>query len=727
MSDSGKKANTQDDTKKIQEIYDKLKQGNHSINTFSAVCKQIHTNASLNFTQLFADTYIDTLVNVLYSCYYDKQKIFSSNDVSGAFVAIFSNKNINFKCDHIKKLTCYNSGSHGYMLFEKYGRDFTEEQTIEFINATKNNYSHYENDSKKSLITFVESSDWMHFSEKTINMASECQLQKFITKAINKKIVMPQQCLKGIISMKNLELIKLVLLSGCKLDTDSLLSACKTCEPNIIKFILDNKIAPTQKCFDAILTGDDKDDDGYNGYSYRRRKPKQSKTQNSVKSDCIALLQTYGYKVTYNDVTNGIKNLVAISNFASLGITVDDKLMDVCSKHSFYPYKSDSKLPISCLRNECEKAGNLPIIKNLINKDKLKPDMQCLKSACKHKSNIQTIKFLIEKGNLTPDAECLNNLIQQVSNRCLTYVSDLYLKSVMPNLKNVKAQQNSESDSESDDSKDSNDTSNSESDDSSSKKPKKVAPKKSTKKSVKEVKVVFSDSDSDSESDNNSNKNTKEDAYANIKSESDSESDSESKSNSSESDSDINFDDSEPEIVAKPASKKIAPKKVAPPKKVTVKTVVVETDTESESDDSEVPIKVVQKPPVKKSQPKKLKKESESESEQETKQNVTLQNNELCDIPETFDFRVTRTIDDKLITMLNLKKNTAYSFVDIRKNLLTYLSKEKLLLNDKLKVNKQLSGMCYRPENELIALSDLDKFVYSLVKNAKVTTKELAK
>jgi hypothetical protein len=512
----------------IGALYDRLRQVNPTTLSFAQICKDI-TLANVQFSQHFADQFMAT---IMYGghVYYNQSNIFSNESTLSAIGSIYSANDVRFTDDNLLKLLAINTG---YMLLEKYisiGKQFNENQTELIFKKISDQTSFWKYDNyyngdptKDSYVKLIDKHcDAFFCSDSTLILASISKLHGFITRAINNKYNIPQQCLNGIIQSKNLELTKLVLLSGCKLNTDALVSACSTCDIELIKFVLNNKVVPTKKCFDAIVEASDNNPQ----YMARSEKKNIEKKIISKKSMCIDELKTYGYKITYDDVVSATKKRIMINNFASLGIKLDNKFMEICSDVSFYPYKVDGLKPTTtCLQNECKKAGNLTIIKDLVKRG-IKPDIQCLRHACKHKSNIQTIKFLIEKGNLIPDIECLKSIISTISNRTLTYIGDLYTKSVTtskqynelkkldepnvsnsddePNVSNLDDEPNV---SNSDDEPNVNDLNNKKSDNSDNdqkfinndKKPvkKNTVVEKKAINNKKQIKVVLSDTESD--------------------------------------------------------------------------------------------------------------------------------------------------------------------------------------------------------------------------------------
>jgi hypothetical protein len=78
-------------------------------------------------------------------------------------------------------------------------------------------------------------------------------------------------------------------------------------------------------------------------------------------------------------------------------------------------------------------------------------------------------------------------------------------------------------------------------------------------------------------------------------------------------------------------------------------------------------------------------------------------------IPENFDFRINKKVKDTYKNMLKIKDDK--TFIELRKILLEYLNKNKLIENNMIKI-KTLN--ITNNDEETILFSDLDKIVYKL-------------
>lgn len=126
----------------------------------------------------------------------------------------------------------------------------------------------------------------------------------------------------------------------------------------------------------------------------------------------------------------------------------------------------------------------------------------------------------------------------------------------------------------------------------------------------------------------------------------------------------------------------------------------------------------------KSSKKKKLLKEDSENSDVDitntnTKTDTKIIVNTFVLPPENYNYRVDREIDSDVIKLLSLKPKSTHSFLAIRKHLLTYLTTNKLIKDDTIKLNKELSNLIKKSESDVLNLTDIEKITYSLVKNAK--------
>lgn len=254
-------------------------------------------------------------------------------------------------------------------------------------------------------------------------------------------IVVTANFTKNMTRYHNLELLKKTLVCGGVLSTEILEEACLSRTSDRLeklKFILDNNIEPTETAFMNIVTKGKCDED--NNYYYRRNNRYNNTKSNS---QCIAesmmnLLTDYGYPVTYDNLKVALKSSLVIKNIERFNIKFDSTYLHICSDVGLYPYKTKDIAPdITCLTNECKKAGNLSNIKKVLTINKLTPNTDCMHEACKHRNNVQTIKYLVSKGG-SIDFECLENIIGTMYNKNLTYIFAEFKKANTVTLKDSK-------------------------------------------------------------------------------------------------------------------------------------------------------------------------------------------------------------------------------------------------------------------------------------------------
>ena len=546
--------------------------------------------------------------------------------------------------------------------------------------------------------TVINKCNIIDICDETLEKSTGFNYIGLIRRAIEKKIKPTNKCLNNIAENGSLRYVKLLLSAGCKLNTETLESACKSNNPDLVKFILDNKIKPNNNCFKNVCgQGGDERARAYTHYLPKRRAVGVSNCSTN-----IDLLQNAGYKITYEDVCFAAENQVEINNFSLLGIKLKNDFMKLCTKYDFYPSYDMSHLKpdVECLYEACNKPGNLSNIKKMINKYKLKPDIKCLRFACQHKANLQTIKFLMDKGNLTPDLQCVYYICTScTNNRGIEHIVTNYTKKTL-SAKDFEQlikgkdclDDTDEEKTISKKSKVSDSSDESGSDSAIDIKTKKVASKKPTAKKTVLVEPDSSDeSNSESDASDIKQKTTNKKPLAAPKKATPKKA---APVESDESDSSYSSDSSLSDV---------KPKKVTN-KKVTSKKVTIAVPNDS---DSPAPKKVIN------SDPKKLEEISFSDlSESDNDDNSTKQ---LEEIPEDYDYREKRKINSNVSKLLGLGKGD-YSFTDIRKKFMGYLTKQKLIKSEKIMLNKALADIT-KLKTTTFCLDDIDGIVYLLTKS----------
>lgn len=215
--------------------------------------------------------------------------------------------------------------------------------------------------------------------------------------AFSQKIPIYNDLLNIVVLNRNSERLKILVNYGYVLTNTHLEYACRIKSEKMIKIILDNKIKPTSKCINELLFDDNNLDDT---------------DENDTITEIINLLTSYGYVLTYDDVTNITKKKHKINNIKKYNIKFDDKFMTLCSNIHYFPYdyeEIDIKFGISDLQYQCGRSYNSETIKKMIEEYQIVPDTICLENACKVKNNISVISYLIKNCHVPPTMQCIKN------------------------------------------------------------------------------------------------------------------------------------------------------------------------------------------------------------------------------------------------------------------------------------------------------------------------------
>ena len=546
--------------------------------------------------------------------------------------------------------------------------------TLEKIQAIFKIFEYDNRSNKDQHRDILEKYDNFEVDQKILETACSEGLIKFVEKIITKKILVPtQKCLYNAVSgnskgaYASIDLCKFLISSGCQLNTECLINACKNRNIGIIEFILQNKIVPTRECFIALFSNDNND------YVRMRRFQRTGKNNNIGSAEpttkIIDMLASAGYKVTYDDIVLATQNKIFINDYTRFGIKLDEKFMEICAEVGYYPYNLDGIKPtLKCLQKECGKsmAGSLATIKNIINKDGVEPDVICLQNACSHKNNIQLIHFLISKG-VSPDIKCLKNIAGILGNRTLTIVLDEYEKSLNKPVKKPRAIKKPAE-------KTKKVTTKTKNNDSS------CSPELNDKNDKKCKKTKDNKNDDSVDSDNSVDSN---ESVSSNKSVSSSESEKSEDSDESEKSTKNNK------------------------KSTSKKTIDVKINEDSENSDSENDL--VNFNVTKPDAPIKIIKKGYS----------------IKSIPEKYDFRAKGKQSKSVVDLLSLKKNDEYTFTDIRKEFIKYMNKNKLSDNnsENIKLNKDLISLLKCPETQVFTTDQIDDIVYNLITDDTQTKK----
>ena len=230
-----------------------------------------------------------------------------------------------------------------------------------------------------------------------------------IEKMIDHKIQITTKCLNNCISSDNYMMSTLIDM-GVQPNENSLVLACKKQNKEAIKTILQCRIEPTKRCFNAIV-----ESAPYSGYDYMKN------FNTKMCADTIDILIAYGYKIDYEDVVKALSKHCYINDINRFNLDLGSDFLEKCTHYNYYPYEIEAKPTLKCLYIECERTSNLKTVKKLISQG-VKPDIECLRRACKNKSNKPIIQYLIENHNLVPDIQCLQKNAECINNVTLSYL-----------------------------------------------------------------------------------------------------------------------------------------------------------------------------------------------------------------------------------------------------------------------------------------------------------------
>lgn len=370
----------------------------------------------------------------LISMYYNSGKTLEQktidiicNNISGiwGFVDVLSDS-----IEYIKQLKPYNIKFTSDFLMCILITDvdvynYIDQKNIDISFISKLDDKEYSNDIAEKIVSSGRFAE-LKLTQKWIN-AYISQYDKgnstILYELLNNPGVKINESIKTHIMCKNnVKLFGLLLSHDVKISTELLnyiILNAKEYKYEKILFLLNNKVIPTNETFNNIVKSHNPQI-SFCGHIKRHININDNAT-------ILNLIIDYGYIPTYDDVKNALRRKLVINNIERFNIPFDHTYLGICAEVSIYPYKIDIEPDIKCLEKECDKPGNLSIIKKIIKKTNIKPNTTCIRNACKHRNNIQTIKFLVSKGAVI-DFECLLGTIKSQYSAPLTYVCEEYLK-----------------------------------------------------------------------------------------------------------------------------------------------------------------------------------------------------------------------------------------------------------------------------------------------------------
>ncbi len=226
------------------------------------------------------------------------------------------------------------------------------------------------------------------------------------------------------------------------LDEDYLIISCYSLRENLIEYFLNNKIEVNNKCFHALFSEKlsaniIKTHESFINY-FNNSYPKKNINTESLK--IIQIFQKYNYIFTYKDAEFLISHKIEIPSFEKYNIEIDDKFINLCKLHNFFPNYGDKLKNLKAVQI-FQNYYNLADIKAELNKLDIIPNQECLYKACEVQSTI-VIKYLIGLG-LNIDEKCLEASARYSQKKNQTFI--LILDEFIKNSKKNKNDTNSNS------------------------------------------------------------------------------------------------------------------------------------------------------------------------------------------------------------------------------------------------------------------------------------------
>ena len=302
------------------------------------------------------------------------------------------------------------------------------------------------------------------------------------------------------------DVLKVLIDMGGKCTKELFIICCsKSTDPEIFTQALRNKdLVVSKDNFNSIVKRTTTAEQVKHKYRYSYRYSNQlNRLKQNDTAKIIDILVKHGYKITKDDVIFCLEYNSFINNVDN-HITLDLSIWEACSKHKYYPYDLKNITPsVKILETECLRQSALKSITQII-KAGTKPNSKCLENACTFKSNVPVVRELITKYKVKPTKQCLINLGKAIGNSTLEL-----LLNALPNEFTYKDEPEDELN---------------EINSLKSKKPVKKIKEKANKKIIKKA-AILDESDETDESDCESDITIESDCESDITIESDCESD----------------------------------------------------------------------------------------------------------------------------------------------------------------------------------------------------------
>lgn len=201
------------------------------------------------------------------------------------------------------------------------------------------------------------------------------------------------------------EVIEIIEKNGIILDSVHLEIACKFGSDELVEYVLNEKIKPTQRCFDAALSEEFGLINVLDIYDLNKNK------KDITEITKILLLLNYGYKITQRDFAEVTKKYMYFRDYKKYGLEIDDKIMKICNYSLFYPYDEMRTAEINALL-DFAKFPTIERLKIVIKRYDILPDSKFAQFMfMSHKRVMKLIKYLVQNCDIKLDEYCVQRAV----------------------------------------------------------------------------------------------------------------------------------------------------------------------------------------------------------------------------------------------------------------------------------------------------------------------------
>ena len=218
----------------------------------------------------------------------------------------------------------------------------------------------------------------------------------------------------------------------CQLNYDHLLHACKHSDGAAIKYIIENKIIPTYECLEEYIDAV--------GISGRRYGKYVAEPLSKTGIETIAnLIINYGVVPDKNIMLKMARKHAMIHNVEKFNIEFDQDYNTFCIETNTNPYNKKLPYTIDNLATVCRK-GPISAVRKIISQQ-IVPNEKCLEEAVLSKSNLPTIRELITKHKVKVSLDALVNCANMQGRSQTEFIIKSYVEQERNKTRNIPDKQ----------------------------------------------------------------------------------------------------------------------------------------------------------------------------------------------------------------------------------------------------------------------------------------------